>query len=897
MAGNALKLQVLLGAIDRASGPLKRIMAGSSGASKALRATQAELKRLEAAQRDIDGFRKLESQLGTTAQKLVQAQREMRQLGAAVNAADGPNAKLTAQLKKQGAEVAKLRELENRQRIALAGSRQALEAAGVSTSRLAVHERKLHAEMAAANRGIDEQQRKLSRLGAAQARMRRMHAAGMKLAAHGAGAVAAGSVAARGAGAPIAAFSEQEDAATQLRASMMRAGGKVGPEFAQIDALAQKLGNRLPGTTTDFYEMMTMLQRQGMSAKVILGGLGEATAYVGVQLKMGYSEAAEFTAKLQDATRTSEKDMMALSDVIQRTFYLGVESENMLQGFSKLTSSMDVLKKSGIDAARMFAPLLVMADQAGMKGEAAGNAYRKVFQGAMDAGKMAKANALIAGSGIKLDFTNGKGEFGGLDQMFTQLKKLEQLTTQDRLAVLRKMFGDDAETLQVVSLMISKGAAGYAQVQQKMSSQGALQERVNAQLGTLKNLWESATGTFTNGLAAIGAAAAPELKILVDWLGKTAERFQLWVKENPRLAGGLFKFATVITGLVVGLGGLALMLGTVLMPFAGLQFALTTAAPLFAGAGKLLMTLGGRVLPLVATAIRMVGMAITANPIGALLMLLAGLAYVIYRNWDFFGPWFKALWDGIVAAASWAWEWIKKLFAWSPIGLVIGNWEPIKAYFSRLWDGIKLYISGAWDFITGIFSGDGDKIRGGLQKMWTAINGVLGGWPAKFVQWGADLILGFINGIKSMAGALKDTMVGAVSGAVDRFKSFLGIRSPSRLFARFGDYTMQGFAGGLDRGQRHPLQRMTAFGNRLQQTGAGIALAAAAAPAVAIDTRTPVALGSASTAASGGNTYHITVKVEGGAAAQDIGRTVREAIEQYEREKASRTRSRLGDYD
>lgn len=53
--------------------------------------------------------------------------------------------------------------------------------------------------------------------------------------------------------------------------------------------------------------MMTMLRRQGMSAQVILGGLGESAAYLGVQLQMAPTEAAEFAAKLQDATQTTEK--------------------------------------------------------------------------------------------------------------------------------------------------------------------------------------------------------------------------------------------------------------------------------------------------------------------------------------------------------------------------------------------------------------------------------------------------------------------------------------------------------------------------------------------------------------------------------------------------------------
>ncbi|MCV5918771.1 phage tail tape measure protein, partial [Escherichia coli] len=83
---------------------------------------------------------------------------------------------------------------------------------------------------------------------------------------------------------------------------------------------------------------------------------------------------------------------MNLMDVIQKGFYAGVDSGNMLQGFSKISSAMDIIHKKGLDAAKTFAPLLVMADQAGMAGESAGNAYRKVFQSVMNTEKVKDAN-------------------------------------------------------------------------------------------------------------------------------------------------------------------------------------------------------------------------------------------------------------------------------------------------------------------------------------------------------------------------------------------------------------------------------------------------------------------------------------------------------------------------
>ncbi|WP_265584074.1 phage tail tape measure protein [Chitinimonas koreensis] len=376
--------------------------------------------------------------------------------------------------------------------------------------------------------------------------------------------------------APVKAYAEAEDAAKQLYIAMMRRGGMVAPEFARVTALADALGNRLPGTTADFQNMMTMLIRQGMTAKAVLGGLGEATAYLGVQLKMAPADAAEFAAKMQDATRTTEADMMRLMDAIQRTYYLGVDPSNMLQGFSKVSPALRTLRMEGLKAVNALAPMLVMFDQAGMKGEAGGNALRKVLDLGLDREKREKANAALkaSGVGINLDLSDGKGEFGGLDHMFAEFAKLRHLNRETLIAALKTQFGDDAETQQVLSILIDKGRAGYLDTLDRMQAQADLQTRVAEQLGTLRNLWDAATGTMTNTLVRFGEAIAPELKAATEWIGDAAEAVGAFAKEHPVLTNAVMKTVAILAVLLTVMGaltlGLAAMMGPMLVVRAGL---------------------------------------------------------------------------------------------------------------------------------------------------------------------------------------------------------------------------------------------------------------------------------------------------------------------------------------
>ncbi|MFZ5256845.1 phage tail tape measure protein [Enterobacter roggenkampii] len=446
----------------------------------------------------------------------------------------------------------------------------------------------------------------------------------------------------------LKAFADQENAATGLKVAMMQANGEVGNSFEKINKLAVGLGNQLPGTTADFQNMMQMLVRQGIPAENILGGVGKATAYLAVQLKKTPEAAAEFAAKMQDATGTASDDMMGLFDTIQKAFYLGVDDTNMLSFFTKTSSVLKMVNKDGLKAAQGLAPISVMMDQMGMQGESAGNALRKVIQSGLDVKKVNSVNKVLERQklGVSLDFTDGKGSFGGIDKMFAQLSKLRKLTDVKRTGVLKALFGDDAETLQVVNALIDKGKDGYDQVQQKMNQQASLNKRVEAQLGTLVNLWEAMTGTATNGLAAIGSAFSGDTKNLTIWLGDLGEKFTTFADQNPRVIRS-------VAGLVAGLA-------TLKLGIMGVGQAITIASRLA-----------------------------SMTPLGMILTGIALAAGLIISNWDAVGPYFKKMWETIGPYFEMGWELIKTAFSWTPLGMVINNWGPVVKWFQDMWEKLK----------------------------------------------------------------------------------------------------------------------------------------------------------------------------------------------------------------
>jgi len=82
------------------------------------------------------------------------------------------------------------------------------------------------------------------------------------------------------------------------------------------------------------------------------------------------------------------------------------------------------------------------------------------------------------------------------------------------------------------------------------------------------------------------------------------------------------------------------------------------------------------------------------------------------------------------------------------------------------------------------------------------IIGALGRLGSTLYNSGKALIQGFINGIKGMWGAMGDTIRNAANTVKDKFKSMLGIHSPSRVFTEYGRNITKGLVNGISEGRK-----------------------------------------------------------------------------------------------
>lgn len=102
------------------------------------------------------------------------------------------------------------------------------------------------------------------------------------------------------------------------------------------------------------------------------------------------------------------------------------------------------------------------------------------------------------------------------------------------------------------------------------------------------------------------------------------------------------------------------------------------------------------------------------------------------------------------------------------------------------------------------------------------VNGVLDKFRKKrdeFFNAGKNLIQGFIDGIKNLKEQAISSVTSIATSAVDKFKSLLGIHSPSTVFAEIGGYINQGLANGITSAISYVTTAMQGVVNAVQEKG------------------------------------------------------------------------------
>lgn len=122
----------------------------------------------------------------------------------------------------------------------------------------------------------------------------------------------------------------------------------------------------------------------------------------------------------------------------------------------------------------------------------------------------------------------------------------------------------------------------------------------------------------------------------------------------------------------------------------------------------------------------------------------------------------------------------------------------IAGFLSALPGNVASWLSGVISTVVGWVSQFASNATSAATQFASNLIDGLASIPGQVTSIGSNIIQGIVNGVTDAGGKLIDAVKGAVGDAIEGAKNLLGIHSPSRVFRKIGQYTMQGAALGVD---------------------------------------------------------------------------------------------------
>ncbi|EPL8344983.1 phage tail tape measure protein, partial [Proteus mirabilis] len=536
---------------------------------------------------------------------------------------------------------------------------------------------------------------------------------------------------------------------------------KNSDEFKMLREQARELGATTAFTANQVAQGQAFYAMAGFKPEQIKNAMpGTLAMSLAGDIDLGTT--ADIGSNILTGFKLDSDQMGRVSDVLVGAFTRSNTSLTMLGDTMKYVAP--VASGLGVDLETAAAATGKLGD-AGIQGSMAGTSLRAILGRLAEPPKMA-AKALEE-LGIKT--RDAKGNLRDFPELLAELdKKTAKMGNAQRAGFFKHIAGEEA--FSALSVLAEQAGKGELQTlvadlkQAKGEAQkvaGTMTDNLSGDMKNLQSAWEDLGIQIFDGIDS-------QLRQISQSITRVISKVGVWMKENPELAKTLTMIGLAIAGIITTLGILSLSIAAMLGPLAAAKLSLSILG--IKGGGALTLLL--KPIKLLGSAFLGLGKAMLANPILLAIAAIAGAFYLVYKNWDTIGPYVYKVWDTVkkYTAIAWqalkdtiksAWEAIKYIFFnWTPLGLIIKHWDSIVSYTQTTWTMIKTKISDVWEGIKTTLKNGWNNIVKSVQETWETIKTTISTkWneivedtkalPAKFLQFGSDLIDAIIQGIKN----------------------------------------------------------------------------------------------------------------------------------------------------
>lgn len=565
------------------------------------------------------------------------------------------------------------------------------------------------------------------------------------------------------------------------------AAAKAGATAEEMEMMRQKasqFGADFPISATQAAEGMDRLAAAGYDANQVIGVMpsvitaavasGEDLATTSDvvsnalniwNLKQGdiAQNAMRVADVVQMAANKSSASVADFGVILQEA---GTPANTLGISIEQLSTAVAILKNTGSDASKI------------------GNALSATFSN-LSAPTKPAAEALDK---LGVTVKDAKGNFLGLQPIIEQMRKgMAGLANTERIALAKSIAGQDYYS-QLLSLIDTTPEAYQAMQDAMDNATGSSQAQFEVMKGTLKNSIDGMLGSLESLAINFGSVLTPQIKMVTDNIGNLADLINTLSPETKLLIGNILMWTVAFTGFMLATGkvisiggGIVKLYGDIGRAAMGgsiqnkaLQFAVLNTVNAYRTlrttliAVKSAMTLEtvaiatasglGKISNAIKTVVT-VSRAFIFSPLGIALMAIAGIALLIYQNWETVGPFLIGLWNQIKAAFLGAWSQIQP-------AIVV-----LMASFSRLKDVISGGINSVLLALQPAFNAINQLINI-ILSLGSSISGVL----MPILQLLA-IFLGsvFITVLVIAANVITNSIITAINIATVVITGFLGV--------------------------------------------------------------------------------------------------------------------------
>ena len=582
--------------------------------------------------------------------------------------------------------------------------------------------------------------------------------------------------------------------------------------FANLSKDILNLTRTLPMTA----EELAAITASGGQLGVAEEDLKEFTttiAKMSVAFDMSAQDSGDAMAKLANVYKIPIKDIGNLGDAINELSNSSPAKASDI--VSMLGRIGGVAKQFGLteNAAAALSNSFVSL---GKTPEVAGTAINGMLTKLMTADKGGKKfQAALKSMGLNakdLKKAIGQDAQGALTSF---LKQIQKLPKEKQMGALVDLFGldyaDDVAVLAGNVEVLEKSLKTLQNTDEngKASYLGSMGKEFAARAETTENGLQLLKNSVSEFWTTLGVKLLPVINNVAGKLGSMVHWVTDLITQNSWLADTLLYLGGAVAGVFTGFSALTAVIGGLSMSWVVMGKPILKTIGFIRtvlGWGRQLITLfsvlGVKVLDIAITfgkGLLMMSRALLANPIGLIITGIAVAAYLIYDNWEPISAWFANLWTNVTAYFQSFCTWVQ------------GIWNGATEWVSSAWSGVSDYFGQLWDGITSFFdSGIGNITAtilnwSPLGLFYQAFAGVLSWFgidlPAKFTEFGSNLISGLVNGIRNAWEGAKQIVSDLGDGIKGWFAEKLGIHSPSRVFKGYGVNVVEGLAIGMDNAQ------------------------------------------------------------------------------------------------